>query len=366
MKKKVALVFGGRSAEHEISVRSIKNVYEALDKNLFDAHLIGISKEGSWYHIGSAESLKKMTALTDSTLPRDAQATSLICQKGRPSLHLLEKNVSIEVDIAFPVLHGTFGEDGTIQGLFKMMNLPFVGTGVMGSAMGMDKEIMKRLLTYAGIPNANYLVLHKNKKISFSDIKKKLGLPFFIKPASSGSSVGVHKIKSEEDFEPKIKDAFLYDEKVLAEEFIQGREIEISVLGHNDAPQASLPGEIILHHEFYSYEAKYLDAKGATPQVPADLTNDEIRRIQELGRKTFELLCCDGFTRVDFFLKKTGEVYVNEINTLPGFTSISMYPKMWEASGLPYSKLITQLIGLGFEKHQRDSQTFFNYLNLEK
>ncbi len=366
MKKKVALIFGGRSAEHEISLRSIKNIYEALDKKLFEAHLIGISKEGSWYHIGSADSLKKMTSLTDATLPRDAQATSLVCQKGKPSLYLLEKNLSFEIDIAFPVLHGTFGEDGTIQGLFKMMNLPFVGTGVMGSAMGMDKEIMKRLLTYAGIPNARYSVLHKNKVVNFNEIKNKLGLPFFIKPASSGSSVGVHKIKNEEEFELKLKDAFQYDEKVLAEEFIQGREIEISVLGHNDSPKASLPGEIILHHEFYSYEAKYLDEKGATPQVPANLTEDQIKNVQNVAIKTYELLCCDGFTRVDFFMKKSGEVYVNEINTLPGFTSISMYPKMWEASGLSYSDLITQLIELGLEKHKRDNQIFFNYLNLEK
>jgi D-alanine-D-alanine ligase len=366
MKKKVALIFGGRSAEHEISLRSIKNIYEALDKNHFEAFLIGISKEGSWYHIGSADSLKKMTALTDSTLPRDAQPTSLICQKGKPSFYLLEKNISFDVDVAFPVLHGTFGEDGTIQGLFKMMNLPFVGTGVLGSSMGMDKEIMKRLLTYAGVPNAPYQVLHKSKPVNFEEIKNKLGLPFFIKPASSGSSVGVHKIKTKEDFEPKLKDAFLYDEKVLAEEFIQGREIEISVLGHNDSPKASLPGEIILHHEFYSYEAKYLDAQGATTQVPADLKKEEIKRIQDLALKTYELLCCDGFTRIDFFMKKSGEVFVNEINTIPGFTSISMYPKMWEASGITYSNLITQLIELGLEKHKRDSQTFFNYLALEK
>ena len=366
MKKKVALIFGGRSSEHEISLRSIKNIYEALDKTLFEPHLIGISKEGSWHHIGSAESLKKLTALSDSALPRDAQPTSLICQKGKPSFYLLDKQHSFDVDIAFPVMHGTFGEDGTIQGLFKMMNLPFVGTGVMGSAMGMDKEIMKRLLTYAGIPNARYMVLHKSGLSNFTEIKNKLGLPFFIKPSNSGSSVGVHKIKTEEDFAPMLKDAFQYDEKVLAEEYVQGREIEISVMGHNDSPKASLPGEIILHHEFYSYEAKYLDDKGATTQIPAQLTPEEIKRVQEVALKTYELLCCDGFTRVDFFMKKTGEVYVNEINTIPGFTSISMYPKMWEASGLGYSDLITALINLGFEKHKRDNQTFFNYLALER
>jgi D-alanine-D-alanine ligase len=366
MKKKVALIFGGRSSEHEISVRSIKNVYEALDKNLFEAHLIGISKEGSWYHIGSADSLNKLTALTDSTLPRDAQSTTLTCQKGKPCFYLLDKNISFEIDIAFPVLHGTFGEDGTIQGLFKMMNLPFVGTGVLGSSMGMDKEIMKRLLTYAGIKNARYAVLKKDQPVSYTKIKNELGLPFFIKPSNSGSSVGVHKIKSEADFEPMLKESFQYDEKVLAEEFVEGREIEISVLGPNDSPEASLPGEIILHHEFYSYEAKYLDEKGATTEVPAKLSQDEVKRIQEIAIKTFELLCCDGFTRIDFFMKKSGEIYINEINTIPGFTSISMYPKMWEASGLSYSKLITRLIELGLEKHKRDNQTFFNYLALNR
>ncbi len=365
MKKKVALIFGGRSSEHEISLRSIKNVFEALDKSLFEPFLIGISKEGSWYHIPNFETLKKMTGLSDASLPREAQPTTLICQKGRPQFYLLEKQIAFEVDIAFPVLHGTFGEDGTIQGLFKMMNLPFVGTGVLGSAMGMDKEIMKRLLTYAGIPNARYRVLHKNKPVSFDEIKNNLGLPFFIKPSNSGSSVGVHKVKSAEQFESQLKDAFQYDEKVLAEEFVQGREIEVAVLGLNDSPKASLPGEIILNSEFYSYEAKYIDENGASTQVPANLSPEQVQNIQQIAVKTFELLCCDGLTRIDFFLKNNGEAYINEINTIPGFTSISMYPKMWEATGKSYSQLITELIQLGLEKYQRDNQTLFNYLALE-
>lgn len=366
MKKKVALIFGGRSAEHEISLRSIKNIYEALDKNLFEAYLIGISKEGSWYHISSGETLKKMTALVDAQLPKEAQPTSLICRTGKPSFFLLDKGVSFEVDVAFPVLHGTFGEDGTIQGLFKMMNLPFVGCGVMASSMGMDKEIMKRLLTYAGINNAKYKVLMKKGKHSFQEIKDALGLPFFIKPANAGSSVGVHKIKSEQDFAPKLQDAFQYDDKVLAEEFVQGREIECSVMGLNDNPKASLPGEIIVNHEFYSYEAKYLDENGARTEIPAKLTPDETKKIQKAAVAAFQTLMCDGLTRVDFFLKKNGDVYINEINTIPGFTNISMYPKMWEASGISYSDLISELLNLALEKHRRDSQVNFNFLDLNR
>jgi len=365
MKKKVALLFGGRSAEHEISLRSIKNVYEALDKNLFEPYLIGISKEGSWYHL-SSESLKRITALTDDQLPKEAQATSLICRKGRPSFYLLDKKVSFDVDVAFPVLHGTFGEDGTIQGLFKMMNLPFVGCGVLGSSIGMDKEVMKRLLTYAGLANARYRVLTPSKPISFQELQQALGLPFFIKPANAGSSVGVHKIKSEADFGPKLQDAFRYDEKVLAEEFVQGREIECSVMGLNESPRASVPGEIIVNHEFYSYEAKYLDENGARTEIPAKLTSAEVAKIQKVAISAFQILGCDGMTRVDFFLKSNGDVYINEINTIPGFTSISMYPKMWEASGVSYSQLITELLNLALKKYEQDQKIFFSYSHSEK
>lgn len=366
MKKKVALIFGGRSAEHEISLRSIKNVFEALDKSQFEAFLIGISKEGSWYHIPSAETLKKIMALSDKQLPKEVNPTSLICRNGKPAFCLLDKNITFEVDVAFPVLHGTFGEDGTIQGLFKMMNLPFVGCGVLGSAVGMDKEIAKRLLTYASIPNAEYVVLTHHNKMNFHDIKNKLGLPFFIKPSSSGSSVGVHKIKSEADFEPKLKDAFQYDEKILAEEFIDGREIECSVMGLNESPEASLPGEIVPTHEFYSYEAKYLDDNGAKTEIPAKLSPELIKKVQTIAIKTYQTLACDGLARVDFFIRKNGDVYINEINTIPGFTSISMYPKMWEASGLGYSQLITQLIEFALIKGKRDNELFFSYLALGK
>lgn len=364
MKKKVALIFGGRSSEHEISVRSIKNVFEALDKKKFEAFLIGISKEGSWYHIPEFDTLAKLTSLSDKKLPSQAQACSLICRQSKPQFLLIDKNISFHVDVAFPVLHGTFGEDGTIQGLFKMMNLPFVGCGVLASSMGMDKEIMKRLLSQAGILNAKSVLITEKKTKAYAEVVKALGSPFFIKPANSGSSVGVYKIKSESDYQKFLPQALTYDEKVLAEEFIEGREIECSVMGLNDSPQAAVPGEIIPQHEFYSYDAKYLDDNGALIQVPAKLDPTTIEQIRSLALLTYQTLGCDGLTRVDFFLKKNHQLYVNEINTIPGFTNISMYPKMWEAAGVSYSDLISKLIDLAFAKAERENKILFSFETL--
>jgi D-alanine-D-alanine ligase len=258
-------------------------------------------------------------------------------------------------------LHGTYGEDGTIQGLFKMMSLPFVGCDVLASSVGMDKDFMKRLLQQAGLPTAQFICLHKGSKVDFSELKSLLGAPFFIKPANAGSSVGVHKIRTAQEFELKIKDAFLYDHKVLAEKFIEGREIECSVLGLNQTPKASLPGEVIPTHEFYSYEAKYLDENGAHLKIPAELSKEQRERIQHLAEQTYKTLGCDGLTRVDFFLSPDDKVFINEINTMPGFTKISMYPKMWEASGIKYSELITRLIDLAFQKQQLDQSLSTNF-----
>lgn len=362
MKKTIALIFGGKSSEHEVSVRSARNVALALDKNKFDFILLGISKEGSWYRFGGPEVFDQVVVLSDNSIPAGADPVALISEKGQPWLFSLKQQTKAAIDCAFPILHGTFGEDGTIQGLFKMMNLPFVGCGVWSSAAGMDKEIMKRLLTFEGIANAKYALLMPANPMSFETLTAKLGTPFFIKPANAGSSVGVHKIKSREDFESGLKDAFLYDTKVLAEEFVQGREIECSVMGLNATARASLPGEVIAHHEFYSYEAKYMDQNGASTVIPAELTKDEIAKVQKLAVKTYQVMGCDGLTRVDFFLKKNGDLYVNEINTLPGFTKISMYPKMWEATGISYSDLVTQLIGFAFEKHAADAKLQVSYL----
>lgn len=363
MKTVVALIFGGKSAEHEVSLRSAKNVADAMDKDLFTPILIGISKEGGWYRFPDTSVFTQATKIVDQDLPPNAEPVALITQQGKPSLYSLKDHSRTAVDVAFPILHGTMGEDGTIQGLFKMVQLPFVGCGVWSSAAGMDKEIMKRLFTEAQIPNARYMLLTPYKNTSYAEVVQQLGSPFFIKPANAGSSVGVHKIKSAEDFEKNLKDALQFDTKVLAEEFIQGREIECSVMGHNRAPQASLPGEIIPQHEFYSYEAKYLDDNGALLRIPAEISPELVQKLQVLAKKTYQVMGCDGLTRVDFFLRPNGEFYVNEINTLPGFTKISMYPKMWEATGVSYKELITKLIHFGLEKFQEEQSLKTSYLD---
>lgn len=353
MKKKIALVFGGRSAEHEVSIKSARNIYNAIDTQLFTPVLIGVSKEGSWYHFEN-DSVFEMPALVDKNLS-SAQAICLLSHNEKPHMLSLQNGEKIELDCAFPIIHGTMGEDGTLQGYFKILNIPFVGCSVLSSAVGMDKDYMKRLLTDAQIPNSRYLVLTKSQPLSYANVTEKLGSPFFIKPANAGSSVGVHKVKDEASFAKLLADSFLYDHKVIAEEFIEGREVECAVMGLNHNPKASLPGELIVKHEFYSYEAKYLDAQGAEIVIPAKLTAEQTQAVQTLAKQTYIALGCDGLTRVDFFIRKNGQVYVNEINTLPGFTQISMYPKMWEASGISYSQLISDLIHLAFEKHQYDN-----------
>ncbi len=353
MKKQIALIFGGRSAEHEVSLVSAKNIYNAVNTELFNILLLGISKEGTWYHFSNADVFINYKALNDIEL-KNEEVITLLSSAGMPYVYSLKNQEKKPLDCAFSIIHGTMGEDGTLQGLFKVVQLPFVGCDVLASAVGMDKEFAKRLMTYSGIKNSKYLVLRKENLLTFTEISKQLGLPFFIKPANAGSSVGVHKINSESDFKTKIQDSFLYDHKILAEEFSDGAEIECSVLGLNQTPEASLPGQLKVNHEFYSYEAKYVDASGAEIIIPARIPQEKILEIQALATKTFKTLGCDGFARVDFFLKKDGTLLVNEINTLPGFTQISMYPKMWEASGLKYSDLITKLINLAFEKFSND------------
>jgi D-alanine-D-alanine ligase len=262
---------------------------------------------------------------------------------------------SLQLDVIFPVLHGTYGEDGTVQGLLKLANIPFVGAGVLGSAIGMDKDVMKRLLRDAQIPIGKFLVLQTFDKPNYDQIVSRLGSPFFVKPANAGSSVGVAKVRTKEEFVTSLENAFLYDRKVLVEEFIEGREVECSVLG-NDHPIVSLPGEVIPQHDFYSYEAKYLDQEGAQFQIPISLPPGVEAKMQEMAVKAYGALCCEGMARIDFFLKENGEILVNEINTIPGFTKISMYPKLWVASGLSYSHLLDRLIELALERHEKESR----------
>ena len=315
MKKKIGILFGGKSAEHEISLSSAKNVFDAIDKTKFDPMLIMIDKAGKW-------------KVTDVFM----------------------------FDVIFPILHGPFGEDGTIQGFLKLVNIPYVGPGVLGSAVGMDKDVMKRLFRDAGIPIGKFLSMKSHEKpLSFAEVEAALGSPFFIKPANMGSSVGISKVRNETEYAAAVKEAFQYDTKIVIEEFIPGPEIECAVLGNEDLA-ASLPGEIIPAHDFYSYDAKYLDEKGASLQIPVKLDEDTTKRIQELAVKVFQTLCCEGLSRVDFFLKENGEIIVNEINTMPGFTKISMYPKMWEASGISYTDLITRLIELAISRFEKERE----------
>ena len=364
MKKKlrVGIVFGGKSVEHEVSLQSAKNVIDALDKSKYEPVLIGIDKTGKWHLQNAADYL--LNAENPKLIALNSIATELVAPI--PTEHksqLVSVNSSQNfgsIDLVFPVLHGTYGEDGTIQGLLKLFDVPFVGAGVLGSAVGMDKDVMKRLLRDAGLPISRFTVLHQHQAADFAEIEAAVGLPMFIKPANSGSSVGIHKVHNEAEFKPAIADAFRYDSKIIIEENVNGREIECSVLG-NATPEVSLPGEVIPTHEFYSYDAKYIDENGAGLKIPADLPPETIEQIQMLAKKVFTTLCCEGLARVDLFLTAENQLFVNEINTLPGFTRISMYPKLWEASGLPYGKLIDRLIELAMERHEREKSIQLSY-----
>lgn len=353
---RVGILFGGRSAEHEVSLQSAKNIVDAIDKNKYEVVLIGIDKQGAWHLDEGSRFLLPTTATDLPALSASSENLALVPGKQVEQLVQLSGDEAPgSLDVVFPILHGPFGEDGTVQGLLKLANIPFVGAGVLGSAVGMDKDVMKRLLRDAGIPIAKFITLQKYpaNEIPFEDARDQLGLPLFIKPANLGSSVGIHKVRDREEFDRAVRDAFKYDNKVLVEECIVGREIECSVLG-NDQPVASVLGEILPRHEFYSYEAKYLDENGAVLEIPAKLPEEISERIRQTAIKTFTTLCCEGMARVDFFLRNGEEIIVNEINTIPGFTRISMYPKLWEASGLPYSELIDKLIALAMEKFDRE------------
>lgn len=356
-----------------MSIVSAQSVAKALDPNRYEVTLIGIDKTGRWLLADQAKQLisgsnvKKVEVVQEGSraitlLPYKDSNPIMATNNTSPSPSGLPR-----FDVIFPVLHGSYGEDGTIQGLFELASIPYVGSGVLGSAIGMDKEIAKVVYASAGIPvvPAKTIRKHEFSKNSggiVDDIIQSLGLPFFIKPANMGSSVGVHKISRREDAEAKIRNAFLYDTKVLAEKAINARELEVSVLGNHE-PKASVIGELVATHEFYSYEAKYVDADGAKYFIPAEnLTADQVKRIQDYSLRAFKAIECRGMARVDFFLdKSSGNIYLNEINTIPGFTPISMYPKMWAASGLSYSQLLDELIRLAIEQHREKSELKTTY-----
>ncbi len=355
------MLFGGESAEHEVSLQSAKNVVEAIDRNRYDVTLIRIDRSGCW-HLDDETSLSPgavnlrridLSSGTRNLALAPGEGGNLITRDGGDPLP--------ELDVIFPVLHGPMGEDGTIQGLLRLAHIPFVGPSVLGSAIGMDKDAAKRLLRDAGVPVAPFItVLDRELAPSWDKVKAELGAPVFVKPANMGSSVGVSKVSSDVEYQAALDEAFSFDTKVLLEFTLQGRELECAVLG-NEHPEASIPGEVAPKHEFYSYDAKYLDAAGADLTIPADVDPKTVERVQELSVRVFQILCCEGMARVDFFLTTKssntfteGELVVNEINTIPGFTRISMYPKLWAATGISYPNLIDRLIQLAIDRWERD------------
>jgi D-alanine-D-alanine ligase len=339
---KVAILYGGRSVEHGVSINSARNIFEFIDKKKFEPVPVGISQGGKWF-------------LTTSVNKEIAQGTPLDLRMDPGNPVFLADGTAHSVDIVFPVLHGTDGEDGSIQGLLKAMNLPMVGTGVLGSSMSMNKLVTKRLLQEAGLPVTRFMQgAFGQPPYSFEEVRNNLGLPFIVKSASLGSSVGVSKVKSESDFAVAVEEAFRFDDGLLFEEFIQGREIECAILG-NDPPQASFPGEIIISkkYDFYTFDAKYVDGEAVRIEVPATLEVPVRERIQDLSIKAYRSMCCEDFARVDLFLTPDNKVYINEINTIPGFTNSSMFPMMWKERGISFSELITKLIGLSFERFEK-------------
>jgi D-alanine-D-alanine ligase len=369
MKKlKVGILFGGKSGEHEVSVVSAMSIYNALDKQKYDVTMIGIDPDGRWLLPDQTKLLTQKENPRLIKLNQEKATVSLLPYQHSEQLVAVDAKTGMSgIDVIFPVLHGTNGEDGTVQGLLELAQIPFVGCGVLGSAICMDKEVSRKLLAASGVPvvetiSADIEEFKTQSRQLLDKAEKQLGYPYFVKPANAGSSVGVHKVKSRADAEKLVADSFKYDLKVLFEHAVDAREIECAVLG-NAHPKASNLGEIVPKHEFYSYEAKYIDQNGAELCIPPKNLSPEItKKIQHYAIQAFKVLQCRGMARVDFFLdRKTGELFLNELNTIPGFTSISMYPKMWEASGLPYPQLLDELIRLAIEFHEKKSHLKTTY-----
>ena len=385
-KLRVGILFGGRSGEHEVSLLSAASVLKAIDKEKYDVVPIGITKDGRWLTAEHAENLLQGKLMLEPRNLRagDPETTSSAAVLARGESVVVPpepmrrqsglvpfqsdaatlrraSDRAINVDVIFPVLHGTFGEDGTIQGLLELADIPYVGAGVLGSAAGMDKDIMKSLFLAAGIPIVKHVTIlrsawENDPKQVQKRVESKLIYPVFVKPANLGSSVGISKAHNRKELGPAIEEAAKFDRKIVIEQGVGGkkekaREIECSVLG-NDEPSASVPGEIVPGKEFYDYTAKYVD-EGSQLIIPAKLTKAQTKRVQDMAIAAFKAVDCSGLARVDFLMDpKTGKIFLNEINTMPGFTAISMYPKLWAASGLAYADLIDQLIQLGIERHE--------------
>src|SRR6516164_1821767 len=396
MKKlRVGVLFGGRSGEHEVSLLSAASVVNAIDKSKYEVVPIGITKDGRWLTAAAAEALLQGKPPEESKHLRagdpDATPGAAVLARGEAvvvppePVHHATRSLTpfqgdaatlrrasdraINVDVIFPVLHGTFGEDGTIQGLLELADIPYVGAGVLGSAAGMDKDVMKRLFRDAGLPIVKHVTVLRGewreqpKKVR-KLLESALKYPVFVKPANLGSSVGISKVHDSSELAAAMDEASQFDRKLVIEQGVGGknvkaREIECSVLG-NDSPVASVPGEIVPIKEFYDYDAKYL-VEGSRPIIPAKLPKGKLKEVRKLAIAAFQAVDCAGLARVDFLMDpRSGKMYVNEINTMPGFTSISMYPKLWEASGLKYSELIDRLIQFGLERHAEKKQNQYS------
>ena len=347
-KKKMLMLFGGESEEHAISLLSAKNILKAVNKDKYEVTLVGITKNGLWKKIRSAQLLDN--SYIEVTEDDSKTEVSFSFTKKRFCFHRESDTQWINFDVAFPVLHGRNGEDGTVQGFFEIAGIPYVGGSVLGSAIGMDKDIAKRILLQAGLPVARHITVQDfSERPTYKEVSKKLGTLVYVKPARSGSSIGVSRVENEDQYTKALKVAFKEDSKILIEGGILGRELECAVLG-NSKPETSAIGEVVLSDTFYDYNEKYSSTSLAEIVIPAKLTSSEIATAQELAKKTYLALCCRGLARVDLFLSK-GEFYVNEINTMPGFTNRSMYPKLWENTGLTYNKLIERLLNLATKKN---------------
>jgi D-alanine-D-alanine ligase len=367
-KLRVGVIFGGRSGEHEVSMRSARSVIEAIDKTKYDVVPIAITKEGNW--LGSAAAAKLLPAdtqrkLSANTLNNRTNDVAILGDPSRTGLMRLDGSdqPTEKLDVVFPVLHGTYGEDGTLQGLLEMACMPFVGCGTLASACGMDKVTMKALFKEAGLPICAYTWFRRSEWEDDPDqatrrVIREIGFPCFVKPANLGSSVGVSKATDKKSFAKAVDLAARYDRKVIVEELVDGREIECAVIG-NDEPQASLPGEYVIHEEsarFLDYTEKYSSTGNVEFIVPARISKSVIKKIQVMAAKAYKAIDASGLSRVDFFLKKDGELLVNEINTLPGLTDVSGFPKMWEATGLSFTSVIDQLIQFALERHRERSR----------
>jgi len=373
-KLRVGIIYGGRSGEHEVSIASAAAVVQNLDRQRYEAIPIRIEKDGRWIiadrlpaSASAAEVIEQGRAQTTQRLGRGGREAHLLAHPGDEQIMTIERGDSpaitgLALDTVFPVLHGPYGEDGTVQGLLELANIPYVGAGVLASAVGMDKAVAKLVFAARGLPQANYLVVLRNEWAAVpahitKDVSARLGYPVFVKPANLGSSVGISKAGSEADLPAAIDLAAEFDRKIVIEAAVpNAREIEIAVLG-NDSPDVSVPGEVIPSREFYDYEAKYLDTDSRTV-IPAELPATVTAEVQRLAIEAFRAVDCAGMARVDFLMDgATGKLYVSEINTIPGFTTISMYSKLWAASGVPYPELLDRLIALARERHTEKQQS---------